>query len=380
MLKKSSQSIIIDNAEIILTDKVMDKAWLLIENNKIKSFGQGTKPKILNALRINAQGCYLSPGFIDLHIHGQIDKISNLQVKTGTTGFLMTLHAGDFNCFEKKIKQLKQINLLGAACLGFNLEGPFINKDMAGAQPKHFIQAPDIPGMQALLKQTNNDIKIITFACELKGTDKFIKLLKKHAVVPALGHSNATYEQSLKAIYLGASHATHCFNRMSGISARNPGLSTQVLVNNNLSAEIIADGHHVHPALLKLLVKNKLLEKIVLVTDSVAAMDKRTLKIISGVYRMEDPALNRACSGAGYIIAGSKLTMLQAVKNMVYLTDVKLLSAVQMASANPAGVIGLAQRKGKIANGYDADLVIFDQKFKCWATIVDGQVVFNKLL
>ncbi|MBU1042804.1 MAG: N-acetylglucosamine-6-phosphate deacetylase [Candidatus Omnitrophica bacterium] len=378
MLKKSIQSIIIDNAKIILDDNILNKAWLLIENNKIKSFGKGAKPKVSNHKIINVQGGYLSPGFIDLHIHGKIEKISNMQVKTGTTGFLMTLHAGDFKRFAQKIKTAKKTDLSGAACLGFNLEGPFINKDMAGAQPKNFIQAPDIPAMQVLIKQTNNYIKIITFACELKGADKFIKLLKKHAIVPALGHSQATYEQAQKAIDLGAYYATHSFNRMSGISARNPGLSTQVLLNNKLSAEIIADGHHVHPALLKLLVQNKSVDKIVLVTDSVAAMDDKTLKMIAGVYRMEDSALNRACSGAGYTIAGSKLTMLQAVKNMVYLTDVKLESVVKMASANPAGILGLDKRKGKIAKGFDADLVIFDQDFKCKMTIVCGKVVFNR--
>ncbi|MFH1063157.1 MAG: N-acetylglucosamine-6-phosphate deacetylase [Candidatus Omnitrophota bacterium] len=367
-MAENFKSILIDNAKIIFEDKVLAKSWLLIENNKIKSYGQGTKPRILNLKKINAKGCYLSPGFIDLHIHGQIEKISARQVKTGTTGFLLSLHAGDFNRFSDKIEKAKQADLCGASCLGFHLEGPFINKDMAGAQPQRFIQDPNIRATKALLKQTGKDIKIITFACELKGSNALIKLLKKHSIVPALGHTNATYEQAQKAIDLGASYATHSFNRMSGISSRNPGLITQVLINNGLSAEVIADGHHVHPALLKLLVQNKPADKIVLVTDSVAAMNRQTLKMIAGVYRVED-----------YTIAGSSLTMLQAVKNMVYLTDVKLVDAVKMASLNPAQVIGLSQRKGKINKGFDADLAVFDQDFKCQAAIVAGRIIFNKL-
>jgi len=368
MQKKQARSILIFNAQIILKQKIILKAWLLIENNKIKDFGQGKKPRILNARQINAHGSYLSPGFIDLHIHGQIDKISYMQVKTGTTGFLMTLHAGDFNRFALRIKKDRSKDLSGAACLGFNLEGPFINKDMAGAQPKRFIQDPHIPSFEALIKQIHSGIKIITLACELKGSDEFIKLLVKHSIVPALGHSNASYEQAQKAIDLGADHATHCFNRMSGLTARNPGLITQVLENNKLSAEVIADGHHVHPALLRLLVKNKPKDKIVLITDSVVAMDNNTLKMIAGVYLMED-----------YTIAGSKLTMLQAVKNMVYLTDVKLEDAVKMASTNPAQIIGLEKKKGQIKKGLDADLIIFDQNFKCKCTMVKGDIIFDKL-
>ncbi len=368
MQKKYAQAILIYNAQIILKERIIAKAWVLIENNKIKNFGQGKKPKSLNTKQINAQGSYLSPGFIDLHIHGQIEKISAMQARSGTSGFLMTLHAGDFDQFNHKITKAKQADLLGAACLGFNLEGPFINKDMAGAQPKRFIQDPHIPAMQALIKQTGKDIKIITLACELNGAAKFIKLLRKYTIVPALGHSNASYEQAQKAIDLGADYTTHCFNRMSGLTARNPGLIAQVLVNNNLRSEVIADGHHVHPALLKLLVKNKPLEKIVLVTDSVAAMDNNTLKMIAGVYRMED-----------YTIAGSKLTMLQAVKNMVYLTDIKLEDAVKMASANPAQIIGLGKKKGQIKKGFDADLIIFDQNFKCKFTMVKGSIVFDKM-
>jgi N-acetylglucosamine-6-phosphate deacetylase len=367
MTVKSFSGILIDNARIILAEQILPKAWLLIERDKIKAYGHGAKPKGLNLKTINAQGNYLSPGFIDLHIHGQIEKISLIQAKTGTTGFLLSLHAGDFNRFREKINKAKSSELSGAACLGFHLEGPFINKSMAGAQPRQFIQDPHIPAIKDLIKQTGKDIKIITFACELKGAERFIKLLKKHAIIPALGHSNATYEQAQKAIDLGADYATHSFNRMSGISARNPGLIAQVLMNNKLTAEIIADGYHVHPALLKLLIKNKPLDKIVLATDSVGAMDDQSLKIISGVYRREDQT-----------IAGSRLTMLQAVKNMVYLTDVKLVEAVKMASLNPAQVIGLSKSKGRISQGFDADLIVFDQEFKCRTAIVQGRIIFNK--
>jgi N-acetylglucosamine-6-phosphate deacetylase len=362
------QSILIYNARSLSDDKIVPKTWILIENKKIKKIGQGKNPNFITDLTINANNNHISSGFIDLHIHGQIEKISEQQAKSGTTGFLLGLHAGQFKHFAEKIKQTSRISLKAARCLGYHLEGPFINKDMAGAQPKEHIQPPDIPAVRSLLSQVPGLVKIITFACELKKSDEFIKLLKKHRVVPALGHSNASFEQAQKAVDLGACYATHTFNRMSGISSRNPGLSTQVLLNNDLSAEIIADGHHVHPALIKLLVKTKPANKIVLVTDSIAAMDKTSLNMIAGVYRMED-----------YTIAGSKLTMLQAVKNMVYLTNIQLQIAVKMATENPARILGLAGRKGRIRPGFDADLVIFDKDFKCLMTIVEGNIVYNNL-
>lgn len=356
------------NARLITEKRIISNSWLLVEQGRISRFGSGLKPRCKAANHINVQGNYIAPGFIDLHIHGQVKKISEYQAKHGTTSFLLSLHAQSFHQLYKNISVLKSPLLNGAQCLGVHLEGPFINQDMAGAQPRGFIKDPDLPEIKSFIKKTGRQIKIITLAPELKNASALLNILKKNKIVAALGHTNATIEQAKEAAEEGARYTTHIFNRMSGITSRNPGVITKVLIDDRITAEVIADGHHVHPDNLKLLVKNKPVDKIVLVTDSVQAMDDESLKMIAGVYRQED-----------YTIAGSRLTMLQAVKNMIHLCAVSLQNAIKMATINPAKVIGIDKKKGRIAKGFDADLVIFDKKFSCQATIVAGKIVYNRL-
>jgi N-acetylglucosamine-6-phosphate deacetylase len=287
------------------------------------------------------------------------------------------LHADSPRQIHSNIKKAKQEKLTGARCLGFHLEGPFINKEMAGAQPKKFITAPTKTRIKQLLNSAGRDIKIITLACELNNSLNLIRALKKHRIIASLGHTNASFEQAERAIDAGASYTTHVFNRMGSFSSRAPGIITNVLLDNRITAEVIADGHHVHPALLRLLVANKPPEKIVLVTDSVAAINKQKLKLIKNVYRLENLALNRTCSGLGFTIAGSNLTMIQALKNMIKFCGINLVDAIKMASLNPAKVIGISNRKGSVAKGKDADLVMFDKNFKVKMTIVSGNIVFK---
>ena len=210
-------------------------------------------------------------------------------------------------------------------------------------------------------------LKIMTIAPERTRGLRCIRLLKKNGIVPAIGHTDASYEVAREAAAQGVTYSTHVFNRMSGITSRRPGVITEILLNDAVTAEVIADGHHVHPALLRLLVKNKPLDKIVLVTDSVAAMDTKALRVIKGVYMKED-----------YTIAGSRLHLLQAVKNMVYFTGISLCEAVAMATVQPARLIKVHTQKGVLKPGFDADIVIFDEEFRCRATIIGGRIVFKR--
>lgn len=340
----------------------------MAENGRIKSLGKGTFPPGDDILKINARNNYVSPGFIDLHVHGRIDKLSAELPKQGTTGFLWTLHTNPVSSLGRKIAAAKRTPLNGAACLGFNIEGPFINREMAGAQPRRFIIEPSGKVLEQLLKNHAKDIRIMTVACELKGSGPLIKKLKKAGIVVSLGHSKATIEQAKKAVDLGADYATHMFNRMGPVTSREPGLVTAVLLDERITAEVIADKHHVHPDLLRLLVKNKKPHNLVLITDSVAAMDKTSLKIIKGVYRMEN-----------HTIAGSNLTMIEAVKNMVNCCGLDLSQVIDMASFNPARVVGLKKKKGRLEKGYDADIIIFDEHFQVKAAVLSGKIKFNRI-
>ncbi|MFH1459350.1 MAG: N-acetylglucosamine-6-phosphate deacetylase [Candidatus Omnitrophota bacterium] len=367
MKKQNPEQILIFNARVLKENRIIKNAWVLINKNKIQAIGTGKK-NITNAVKINAKNNFLAPGFIDLHIHGNIKKISAQQAKSGTTGFLLGLHTDKISSFKAKIKSAQQKVLKGAECLGFHFEGPFINPDMAGAQPGKNILAPGKKNINEFLKNLPSGIKIISLACELKGAFNLIKKLKQNKIIAALGHTNASIEQAEKSVDLGINYAIHTFNRMSSVSSRNPGVVTQVLLDDRVYAEIIADGYHVHPALIRLLVKNKPRDKIVLITDSVNAMEGLNLKKIKGVY----------CTQT-HTIAGSNLTMLDAVKNMMQYTGISINDAVKMASFNPATVIGVNKKKGKIKNNFDADFVMFDDNFKCKMTMISGKIVYNNI-
>ncbi len=367
MTKQKAAQTAIYNARIVCPDKVINSGWLLIENGKIASWDKGRKTFARGIKKIDASGNYIAPGLIDLHVHGSIGKLSRTLLKQGTTGFLHTLHADSPKGLDRQMDESRKETLNGANCLGFNIEGPFINKEMAGAQPRRFILTPEGKLLLPLLKKYPRQIKIMTVACEIKGADRLIEMLKKAGVVVALGHSAATFEQARRAADMGVHYATHTFNRMGTLSARAPGLIGEVLLDKRITAEVIADGYHVHPALLRFLVKNKGTENIVLISDSVAAMEQPGLRIDGGVYRMKNGT-----------IAGSKLTLIKAVKNMIDYCDVSLPQAVNMASLNPAKIIGRDNVKGRLEKGFDADIIMFDDKYRIKSVILDGKTVFGK--
>ncbi|MFH2138314.1 MAG: N-acetylglucosamine-6-phosphate deacetylase [Candidatus Omnitrophota bacterium] len=363
-LKK--QPVLIYNASLITKDRIIDDAWVLCKGRKIVRCGRGKRFPAVKADKINIHKAYLAPGFIDLHIHGDPYKISQSQAKYGTTSFLLSLHAeSNYKRIGSVAKSLPSLKLSGAKCLGLHLEGPFISKKMCGAQPKKHILKPDRIWLKNLLGYAEKKIRIITLACELDGAIPLIKLLKKNGVVAALGHSNASFEQTLTAVDAGANYGTHVFNSMGGLSARDPRIITAMLIDQRLMTEVIADGKHVHWALLKLLAQSKPEEKIVLVTDSVAALDNYRGKLKKGVYYISE-----------HTFAGSNLNMMQAVENMVKYTGISIVSAVKMASYNPARVLGVTHEKGIIAPGKDADMVVFDRNFKVNLTIVNGTGIF----
>ncbi|MBI4845666.1 MAG: hypothetical protein HY810_04230 [Candidatus Omnitrophica bacterium] len=242
MTLKNRGRLLIYNARLILENSIKDNSWVLIDKGKIGGFGSGKKPLLdKGTFLIDCRNNYLSPGLIDLHIHGDIEKISQTQACSGTTGFLLSLYAANFEDISRKIIQLKNMPLKAAQCLGFHLEGPFISREMAGAQPKEFISNPKIVLFKKLLKKIKDDIKIITFACELPGSGKFLKELKKNDIVAALGHTNATFEQAERAVSSGACYSTHIFNRMKGKIKK--GFDADILIfDENFKAKMTIVG------------------------------------------------------------------------------------------------------------------------------------------
>jgi len=346
------------NANII-APRGVKRGNIFIKQGKIIDVTFGRK-KYFADKTIDAKGNFASPGFIDLHIHGDAETISKTQLRSGTTGFLKAIYAAS----KYKTEQYKT----GTLCLGINMEGPFINKKMRGALPAKFIKKPVLKYATEIITQARGTLKIMTIAPEVPGNYEIINLLRKHGIMPSIGHTDSDFTQAKKAVEQGARYATHVFNRMRGLSQREPGALGAVLEDDRVVAEIVLDGKHVHPACFRILLKTKGSDRIVLATDSVAC----------------GPIPGSRRKGIFFILkdgtyAGSALTMNQAVKNAVKFGGISIHEAVKMATLNPAKVLGISNKKGTIEKGKDADIIIFDGALDIKTAIVNGHIVYNKL-
>jgi len=257
--------------------------------------------------------------------------------------------------------------------LGVHLEGPYINPEKRGAHDAEYVRLPSLDEIRELLEASNHTIKIVTLAPEVKGSIELITELRKFGIVASVGHSNATYSEVVDAIKHGVTHATHTFNEMGGLHHREPGVVGAVLVQDELTAELISDNIHVHPAAMKLLIRTKGTNKVVLVTDAIQAagmpdgeyrVGKKDVIVRNGVCRVESGEL-----------AGSTLTMDGAVRNVMKSVGLPLRTAIKMATINPALAINIDKNKGSLEPGKDADIIIIDKEVNVYVTIVKGKIV-----
>lgn len=360
------KSIIFDKQIINITDNLDS-----LDNSKVQV--------------IDAKGNYVSPGFIDLHIHGSGGKdamdgdiealkvISSTIAKNGVTAFLPTTMTMDIDLIYKALNTIRQAmkeQMPGAKVVGAHMEGPFINEKYKGAQAAEHILKPEFK----LIDQYMDVIKIITLAPEKDHNFQFIKEAKNNDVVLSIGHSNATYEEAMDAINAGITHATHTFNAMTPLHHRKPGIVGAVF-NSRVVCELIADKIHVHPSLFQLLVNIKGKDKVVLITDSMRAgcmkdgeYDLGGQKVIvkDNSARLEDG-----------VLAGSVLTLNKAVCNIKNNTNLKINEVINMVSLNPAREIKLDKYKGSLEVNKDADIVIFDKDINIKETIVEGNIIYK---
>ena len=370
MLKKSS---------VIITDgKIND----VISNDRFKKVNlpSDTAMYYLN-------GSYITPGFIDTHIHGiggydtsdgsseSILNMSKKLVEYGVTSFCPTLYPQEDAKFLKSIKSVVEAmgKEKGATILGLHLEGPFISPEKSGVQIPKFMEKPNLELMQKYYDAAQGHIEIMTVAPELKHMRSLALFCSKKGTVLSAGHSNATYNNMLEGMQVGILHSTHFFNAMRRLHHRDPGVVGAIMIHPNVSCEIIADGYHVHPAIIKLLRRVKPISKIILVTDSLKPTKQTSGKLIANgeeVY-IEDGLFKRKSDDT---IAGSSLTMIEGVKNLVENMNVPIDDALRMASCNPATVISKQAKIGYLLPGRDADVTVFDKNFNVEMTIVKGKI------
>ena len=342
---------------------------------------------------IDLQGKLLAPGLIDLHHHGgggisfetgadpdQMAEHASWAARYGVTGFLRTIAAPTQSellaLIGAHVDQMKQASG-GASPAGLHLEGPYLNPDKAGSFNPGWLRAPDQDEIHAWLEAGQGWIKLVTLSPELPGAFEAAHLLREAGVVAAIGHTTADFDTAAKALGGDFSYSTHIFNAQSGFSHRQPGALEAVLASDKATAEVIADGVHVHPAALKILVRCLGPERVVLVTDSMPAaglpdgeysLVGQQVIVQGGTARLRDGTL-----------AGSTATMPRCMRVMHQQAGVPLYQALQMASLNPARVIGMAEQFGSLQPGRKADLVVMDEAFEVHLTMVHGEIVYNRL-
>ncbi len=389
-MTKAPEQLTITGPTVYLEHAVLPAGTITIDHEHVSDI-QPKKIKVKKPHITLPETWHLIPGMIDVHMHGAagadfmdatpkaLATISKALPQEGITSFVpatMTVEPpGIETALRNANTYCSQAHTTGAEILGINLEGPFVAPIKAGAHNAEYSQEPNIKAIKRWQELAPDLIKLVTIAPELPGSQKVIEYLTKNNIVASIGHSNATYAEAEAAIAAGAKHATHLFNAMHAIHHREPGIAIAALLNPQIVVEVIADGVHLHPAMLQLVMKLKGPTGIVLVTDSVRAkhlgdgsynLGGQKVIVKKGVARLEDGTL-----------AGCTLSMDQALRNIIKFTDCSLADAVHMATTNPAKQIGVFDTKGSIAVGKDADLVVLDEKLHVRMTIVKGKIVFN---
>ena len=376
---------LLKNCNIIFLDKI-EKGSLLIENGIIKEINPS---ETNDSNSIDCNGLYVSPGFVDVHIHGAggydtmdgtfeaINEISKTICKYGTTSFTpttMTMSTNDILKSMTSIKKAKLEGTDGAIVLGAHLEGPFISPSAIGAQNPNFLIAPSFENFKSMTGDAMDSVVSITMAPEVAGAKELASQLTDMGIRCSIGHTKATYEEAIEGIKCGFCHSTHLFNAMTGFTHREPGV-VGATFESDITTETISDGIHISYPSLRIAYKQKGIDKTLLVTDAMCAcgmpdgtyaLGGQPVIVKNGAARLENGAL-----------AGSVLTLNKAVKNILDNSEYKLYEIIKMASYNGAKFCKVDDKKGQIKENFDADLVIFDENIDVKMTIVGGKIVYN---
>lgn len=338
---------------------------------------------------IDIDGLLVLPGFVDVHTHGgggynlhttdlhEIAAFMRWAPSTGTTAFLIGVVGVPDMLPEAQIRAAVTAIAApsaGAEAVGIHLEGPYMNVDKRGAHDPAWLRTPDSAETERLLALSEGHLRLITLAPELPNAEAMVKRLAAAGVTVSIGHTDATYDQARAAIPWGITHATHCFNAMRPLLHREPGPLGAIVECDQVRGELIADGIHVHPAAARMLLRALGPERAIIVTDALACAGLpgaeftfagQTARVIDGVARLRDGT-----------ITGSVLTLDQALRNVVQIMGVPLHAAVGMVTRNPAQAAGVAERKGLLQPGFDADMVLLDHDLQLQATICRGSLAW----
>lgn len=383
-----TQRLLVTNCRLYNTEDDKGRDSILVEDGVIAEIGQIDAGSGCDVL--DAEGRIAAPGFIDVHIQGAggadildgkreaLEAISKTCARFGTTSFLATTvyNANGDNEHLALGAECAGSDLGGAQLAGIHLEGPFIAENKKGMIQPGCICEPSMEVLDKILDITGGKLAMMTIAPELEGGLEIIRRLADSNIVASFAHSGADYEQTVAGIAAGISHVTHLFNTMSTFHHRAPGPLVAIFENEKVTAQLIADGVHIHPSVLKIAFEILGPERIVLITDGMQAMGLPDGKYIyNGV---EYESKNGAARYKDGTLIGTALGLSELLKRLISFTGCGLDVAVKTVTENPAKVLGLADRKGSIAVGKDADLVLLNEDLSVHTTIVGGKIVLGE--
>lgn len=385
----SPMQTILTGGTILSPDQTYVDHTLTIDDEKILEIVPRSSAPASTSNAIDVSGLFVVPGFIDVHVHGAmgfdtmdatseaIQTMGDYFARHGVIAFLPTTvtasredtHAAVMNAANSRPSST------GARSLGIHLEGPCLNYDFRGAQPPQHLRTADSREYKPWIE--SGQVRLITVAPEVDGVLDLIRAGKQAGIEFAVGHTSATYEQVIAAVEHGLRQATHTFNGMPALNHRSPGALGAVLSDDRIWAQIIVDGVHVHPAIVKLLIKAKGIDRTVIITDAIRAtgMSDGDYALGDQMVHVKDGIARTAAGG----LAGSTLTMDQALRNVMEFANLSLAQALPMLTRVPAASIGVENQKGSLAPGFDADIVVLDRSYQVRMTIVGGKVVYQDL-
>ncbi|OXS56209.1 N-acetylglucosamine-6-phosphate deacetylase [Cohnella sp. CIP 111063] len=387
-----SREFVVVNARVAAPAGTIERGYVHIKEDKIAAIGSvaDLAGQAEGVERIDAGGAWLIPGFVDVHVHGGanhdfmdadeegIREITKFHASNGTTSMLattLTAPREELTAVIALAADYMSKPMPYAKLVGVHLEGPFVNVKWKGAQNPAYILPPQPEWLEEWVARFPGVVKLQTLAPEIEGSLDYIEKLAANGIVPSCGHTDATYDQIIAAADRGLRHAVHTFNAMTPLHHRNPGTVGAVLTDDRITAEVIADGHHVHPAGVKLITRAKGVHNVILVTDAMAAAG-----MPDGDYDLGGLPVHMKCGVARLkendSLAGSTLTMISAVRFLVREIGVSLEEASLMASANPARQLGLADSIGTLEAGKQADFLLLNDDLDIQSTWIDGKKLF----
>ncbi|MFF9286960.1 N-acetylglucosamine-6-phosphate deacetylase [Streptomyces griseosporeus] len=360
--------LILSGATVVLPTGPVEAGQVVVDGTRISA----AAPE--NAQVVDVSGHYLVPGFVDLHNHGgggasftsgTVEEVLTgiaTHRRHGTTTLVASTVTGDMDFLTHRAGLLSELAEQGDIA-GIHFEGPFISPCRKGAHAEELLRDPDPAEVRKLVDAARGHAKMVTLATELPGGIDSVRLLAEHGVIAAIGHTDATYEQTVQAIDAGATVATHLFNAMPALGHRAPGPIAALLEDERVTIELINDGVHLHPAALELAFHHAGADRVAFITDAMDAAGFGDGRYMLGPLEVEvADGVARLVEGGS--IAGSTLTLDRAFKRAVTVDGLPVEAAVAALSANPARLLGLADRVGSLEPGKDADLVLLDEQFE----------------